>query len=87
MSAALQPTTIFIGNARPMVLFDTVRRYLSIRGIKLPWFKIYRCDDKIINRAREEGMEPGKLAEKYIEEYFKDAHSLNVRCGCPAKSY
>ena len=76
------PTTynfIHLGNARPMVVFDTVRRYLKYKGYEVTFVQNFTdVDDKIINRAREEGMEPGKLAEKYIEEYFIDAHSLNV---------
>jgi cysteinyl-tRNA synthetase len=76
------PTTynfIHLGNARPMVVFDTVRRYLKYKGYKVTFVQNFTdVDDKIINRAREEGMDPAKLAEKYIQEYFIDAHSLNV---------
>jgi len=76
------PTTynyIHLGNARPMVVFDTVRRYLQYKGYKVTFVQNFTdVDDKIINRAREEGMEPAELAEKYIAEYFIDAHSLNV---------
>jgi cysteinyl-tRNA synthetase len=77
------PTTynfIHLGNARPMVVFDTVRRYLEYSGYKVTLVQNFTdVDDKIINRAHEEGMDPGKLAEKYIQEYFKDAQRLNVR--------
>lgn len=76
------PTTynfIHLGNARPMVVFDTIRRYLEYSGYKVILVQNFTdVDDKIINRAREEGMDPGKLAEKYIQEYLKDAHRLNV---------
>lgn len=76
------PTTynfIHLGNARPMVVFDTVRRYLKYKGYEVTFIQNFTdVDDKIINRAREEGMDPAKLAEKYIQEYFFDAHSLNV---------
>lgn len=76
------PTTynfIHLGNARPMVVFDTVKRYLDYSGYKVTLVQNFTdVDDKIINRAHEEGMEPVKLAEKYINEYFQDAHSLNI---------
>lgn len=76
------PTTynyIHLGNARPMVVFDTVRRYLKYSGYEVTLVQNFTdVDDKIINRAHEEGMDPGKLAEKYIQEYFRDAHRLNV---------
>lgn len=76
------PTTynfIHLGNARPMVVFDTIRRYLKYRGYEVTFVQNFTdVDDKIINKAREEGMDPVKLADKYIGEYFIDAHSLNV---------
>lgn len=77
------PTTynyIHLGNARPLVFFDTVRRYLAYRGYDVLYVQNFTdVDDKIINRAREEGEEPLSLARKYIDEYFKDADALNVR--------
>lgn len=77
------PTTynfIHLGNARPIVFFDTVRRYLEYRGFKVKYVQNFTdVDDKIINRAREEGCDPLALAEKYIEEYFRDADALHVR--------
>jgi cysteinyl-tRNA synthetase len=77
------PTTynfIHLGNARPLVFFDTVRRYLQYRGFDVFYVQNFTdIDDKIINRAREEGEDPLALAEKYIREYFKDADALNVR--------
>ncbi len=76
------PTTynyIHLGNARPMVVFDTVRRYLEYSGYKVTLVQNFTdVDDKIIKRAHEEGMEPVKLAGKYIDEYFRDARSLNI---------
>ncbi|SHG92017.1 cysteinyl-tRNA synthetase [Thermosyntropha lipolytica DSM 11003] len=77
------PTTynfIHLGNARPLVFFDTVRRYLEYRGYKVKYVQNFTdVDDKIINRALKEGEEPLKLASRYIEEYFKDADALGVR--------
>lgn len=77
------PTTynyIHLGNARPIVVFDTVRRYLEFTGLKVTYVQNFTdVDDKIINRAREEGEEPIKLAERYIEEYFKDADALGIK--------
>jgi cysteinyl-tRNA synthetase len=76
------PTTynyIHLGNARPLVVFDTVRRYLMYRGYQVTYVQNFTdVDDKIINRAREEGETPKKLAEKYINAYFQDADALHV---------
>lgn len=77
------PTTynlIHIGNARPMVVFDAFRRYLVSLGYEVKYIQNYTdVDDKIINKSREEGMEPLALANKYIEEFRKDASSLRVQ--------
>jgi len=77
------PTTynyIHLGNARPMVVFDTIRRYLEYSGYKVTYVQNFTdIDDKIINRAREEKVDSLELAEKYITEYFEDACRLNVR--------
>lgn len=77
------PTTynyIHLGNARALVVFDTIRRYLEYRGYRVTFVQNFTdIDDKIINRAREEGVEPSKLAQRYIHEYFRDAEALNVR--------
>ena len=77
------PTTynyIHLGNARPLVFFDTVRRYFIYKGYEVLYVQNFTdVDDKIINRAREEGEEPLSLAAKYIREYFLDADALNVR--------
>ena len=76
------PTTynyIHLGNARPIVVFDTVRRYLKFRGFDVTYVQNFTdVDDKIINKAREEKIEPLQLAEKYIAAYFADADALGV---------
>ena len=69
-----------IGNARPFVVFDTLRRYLEYIGYTVNFVQNFTdVDDKIINRAQEEGLSPSEVSEKYILEYFKDAEALNVR--------
>ncbi|MCI8608476.1 MAG: cysteine--tRNA ligase [Firmicutes bacterium] len=69
-----------IGNARPFVVFDTLRKYLEYRGYKVKFVQNFTdVDDKIINRAKEEGITAPEVSEKYIEEYFKDAAALNVK--------
>jgi len=68
-----------IGNARPFVVFDTLRRYLEYRGKNVKFIQNFTdVDDKIINRAKEDGVTPDTISEKYIREYFSDAASLNV---------
>ncbi|MEW6540962.1 MAG: cysteine--tRNA ligase [Bacillota bacterium] len=77
------PTTynfIHLGNARALVVFDTIRRYFLHKGYRVLYVQNFTdVDDKIINRAREEGMDPHILAAKYVDEYFVDADALNVR--------
>ncbi|MDR3225860.1 MAG: cysteine--tRNA ligase [Clostridiales Family XIII bacterium] len=69
-----------IGNARPFVVFDTLRRYLEYRGKKVTFVQNFTdVDDKIINKAKEDGVPAGEVSEKYISEYFKDAAALNVK--------
>ncbi len=69
-----------IGNARPFVVFDTFRRYLEFRGNQVKFVQNFTdVDDKIINRAREEGITAPEVADKYIAEYYKDAAALNVK--------
>ena len=69
-----------IGNARPFVVFDTLRKYLEYRGYDVTFVQNFTdVDDKIINRAREEGITAPEVSDKYIEEYFKDAGAINVR--------
>lgn len=76
------PTTynyIHLGNARPIIVFDTIRRYFIYKGYDVTYVQNFTdIDDKIINRAREENEDPLVLAERYIREYFKDADALNV---------
>ncbi len=71
---------IHIGNARPFVVFDTMRRYLEYSGQKVKFVQNFTdVDDKIIDRAADEGVDARELSAKYIEEYFKDADALNIR--------
>lgn len=76
------PTTynfIHLGNARALVVFDTIRRYFLYKGYRVTYVQNFTdVDDKIIKRAHEEGMDPIALAAKYVEEYFKDADALHV---------
>ena len=68
-----------IGNARPFVVFYTLRRYFIWRGYEVKYVQNFTdVDDKIINRAREEGITAPEVSEKYIKEYFEDAKALNV---------
>lgn len=68
-----------IGNARPFVVFDTLRRYFKYRGYEVKFVQNFTdVDDKIINRAKEEGTTAPEVSEKYIKEYFDDAEALNV---------
>jgi len=69
-----------IGNARPFIMFDLLRNYLIYKGYQVTFVQNFTdVDDKIINKANEEGISPLKLADKYIEEYFKDADGLGIR--------
>lgn len=71
---------IHIGNARPICVFDVLRRYLEYKGNEVVYVQNFTdVDDKIIKKANEEGVSSLKISEKYIEEYKKDAHGLNVR--------
>lgn len=68
-----------LGNARPFVVFDTLRRYLEYIGYKVNFVQNFTdVDDKIINRAKEEGLTAPEISEKYITEYFKDTKALNI---------
>lgn len=68
-----------LGNARPFVVFDTLRRYLEHIGYKVNFVQNFTdVDDKIINRAKEEGLTAPEISEKYIAEYFKDTKALNI---------
>lgn len=69
-----------IGNARPFIMFDTFRRYLEYRGYDVKYIQNFTdVDDKIIKRGNEEGITPEQVADKYIDEYFKDADRLGIK--------
>ncbi len=71
---------IHIGNARPLCVFDVLRRYLEYRGFDVRFVQNFTdIDDKIIRRANEEGVSYKEISEKYIEEFWTDAKGLNVR--------
>ena len=71
---------IHIGNARPMIVFDTLRRYLEHKGYEVNYVTNFTdVDDKIINRSIEEGIPASEVSEKYISECKKDMEALNVR--------
>ena len=71
---------IHVGNARPIILFDVLRRYFEYRGYDVTFVQNFTdVDDKIIKRAKEEGITSQEVAEKYIQEYFTDAQGLGVR--------
>ncbi len=71
---------IHIGNARPLIVFDTLRRYLEYRDYKVKFVQNFTdVDDKVIRRANEDGCSIRDVAEKYIAEYYKDAEALNVK--------
>ena len=69
-----------IGNARPFIIFDTLRRFLKHLGYKVTFVQNFTdIDDKMIRRANEEGTTVEAIANRYIEEYFKDADALGVQ--------
>ena len=71
---------IHIGNARPLCVFDVLRRYLEYRGYNVKFVQNFTdIDDKIINRANEEGITFEEVSKKYIEEFWTDAHGLNFK--------
>ncbi|HNX64024.1 MAG TPA: cysteine--tRNA ligase [Oscillospiraceae bacterium] len=71
---------IHIGNARPICVFDTLRRFLEYIGYDVTYVSNFTdVDDKIIRRANEEKVSPSEISEKYIAEFKKDAKGLNVR--------
>ncbi len=71
---------IHIGNARPMIVFDTVRRYLEYKGYEVNYVSNFTdVDDKIIKKAIEEGVDSDVISKRYIEECKKDMEGLNVR--------
>ena len=69
-----------IGNARPFIIFDTMRRYLEYLGYGVTFVQNFTdIDDKMIKRANEEGITVKELGDRFIEEYFKDAKALGIR--------
>lgn len=71
---------IHIGNARPMIVFDTVRRYMEHKGYEVNYVSNFTdVDDKIIAKAIEEGIPAEEVAKRYIEECKKDMDAMNVR--------
>jgi len=70
---------IHIGNARPMIVFDTVRRYFEYKGYKVNYVSNFTdVDDKIIKAANEEGVTASEISERYIRECKKDMADLNI---------
>lgn len=68
-----------IGNARPFVVFDTMRRYLEYRGYKVKYVQNFTdIDDKMINRANKEGITVKELGDHFIKEYYQDADALGI---------
>lgn len=71
---------IHIGNARPICVFDTLRRYLAYRGYDVTFVQNFTdIDDKIINKANEEGVTAAEIAQRYMAEYETDAKGLGIR--------
>lgn len=71
---------IHIGNARPLCVFDTLRRYLEWRGNRVDFVQNFTdIDDKLIKRANEENTTVTDVAERYIKEFWTDAKGLNIR--------
>lgn len=71
---------IHIGNARPMIVFDTVRRYMEYRGYEVNYVSNFTdVDDKIIKKAIEEGVSAREISERYIAECKKDMEMMNVK--------
>ena len=76
---------IHIGNARPMIIFDTVRRYLEYKGYEVNYVSNFTdVDDKIIKKAIEEGVSAEEISQRYIAECKKDMAGMNVK---PATTY
>ena len=69
-----------IGNARPFIVFDTLRRYLEYRGYQVTFVQNFTdIDDKMIRRANEEGITVQELGDRFIKEYYADADALGVK--------
>ena len=71
---------IHIGNARPLCVFDVLRRYLEWQGYKVTFVQNFTdIDDKLIKKANEEGLTVPEISERYIKEFWIDAKGLNIR--------
>ena len=71
---------IHVGNARSTVAFDSIRRYFEYRGFQVDYISNFTdVDDKIINRAKEEGISPQEVADKYIAAFRQDVEALGVK--------
>ncbi len=69
-----------LGNARPFIVFDCLRQFFEYMGYKVNFVQNFTdVDDKLINKAREEGITVKEVAEKYIKEYFVDAKGLGIK--------
>ncbi|MEE0796202.1 MAG: cysteine--tRNA ligase [Anaerovoracaceae bacterium] len=70
---------IHIGNARPMIVFDTVRRYMLYKGLDVNYGSNFTdVDDKIIKKAQEEGVSAEEISQRYIQECKKDMEAMNI---------
>ena len=70
---------IHVGNARPLVVFDTLRRYFTYKGMKVKFVVNFTdIDDKMINKANDEGVKVSDIAERYIKEFKQDANGLRL---------
>ena len=71
---------IHIGNARPMIVFDSFRRYMEYKGYEVNYVSNFTdVDDKIIKKAIEEGVPANVISERYIEECKKDMAGMNIK--------
>ena len=71
---------IHIGNARPMIVFDTVRRYFEYKGYEVNYVSNFTdVDDKIIKKAIEEGVDAETISKRYIAECKKDMENMNIK--------
>ena len=71
---------IHIGNARPMIIFDTIRRYMEYKGYEVNYVSNFTdVDDKIIKKAQEEGVSSAEISERYIKECVQDMTGMNVK--------
>jgi len=71
---------IHLGNARPFIIFEVVRRYLQYKGYKVKYVQNFTdIDDKMINNAQRLNITVSELAEKFIKEYFVDANFLHIK--------